>query len=134
MYSFLVPMALLRTNRASCMHRRTMAYRKPRLNAPTPREFSKASFIAFIAAAGGGMVGPSAFVRDLAEFNSKLPPLPNFILPTGRLDLVGITLKFLARTDDRQSYPWRRSLDQGGSLHGTARHFERGGPDRQQNK
>ncbi len=53
----------------------------------------ESEFIAFIAAAGGGMVGPSAFVRDLAEFNSKLPPLPNFILPTGRLDLVGITLE-----------------------------------------
>lgn len=49
--------------------------------------------IAFLAAAGGGIVGPSAFVRDLSAVNAKLTPLPNFFVPAGRIDLVGITLE-----------------------------------------
>ncbi len=53
----------------------------------------EAEFAALVAAAGGGMAGPSAFLRDLSEFNSQLEPLPNFVLPTGRIDLVGITLE-----------------------------------------
>ncbi len=53
----------------------------------------EAEFAAFIAAAGKGLVGPSAFVRDLSGFNKHLPALKNFFLPTGRIDLVGITLE-----------------------------------------
>lgn len=53
----------------------------------------ESEFIAFIAAAGSGVKGPSAFVRDLGEFNSKLEGLPNFFLPVARIDLVGITLE-----------------------------------------
>ncbi len=53
----------------------------------------ESEFIAFIAAAGDGLIGPGAFVRDLSEFNSKLTPLRNFRLPNARIDLVGITLE-----------------------------------------
>ncbi len=66
-----------------------------RTNAPLVLE---GEFMAFIAAAGGGMVGPSAFTRDLAEFNDGLSPLPDFVLPTGRIDLVGITLEIYGPT------------------------------------
>ncbi len=62
----------------------------------------EAEFIAFIAAAGGGMKGPEAFVRDLTEFNKKLAPLPNFALPTGRIDLVGITLEVFGPNPTQQ--------------------------------
>ncbi|KAA1261745.1 Dockerin type I repeat protein [Rubripirellula obstinata] len=71
---------------------------KQRTNAPRILE---AEFAALIAAAGGGMMGPSAFVRDLRQFNSSLPSLPNFVLPTGRIDLVGITLEIYGPTPDR---------------------------------
>jgi uncharacterized protein GlcG (DUF336 family) len=54
--------------------------------------------IAFVAAAGGGVVGPSAFVRNLSDLNAKLPPLKNFVLPVGRIDLVGITLEIYGPT------------------------------------
>lgn len=63
---------------------------KERTNASKVLE---AEFTALIAAAGTGLVGPSAFVRDLSEFNNALPSLPDFFLPTGRIDLVGITLE-----------------------------------------
>ncbi|MCC6510217.1 MAG: hypothetical protein IT423_14015 [Pirellulaceae bacterium] len=53
----------------------------------------ESEFIALVAATGGGFVGPASLVRDLTEFNSKLAPLPNFRMPIGRLDLVGITLE-----------------------------------------
>jgi uncharacterized protein GlcG (DUF336 family) len=55
----------------------------------------EAEFAAFIAAAGGGLVNPfqTALLRDLREFNDRLPELKNFFLPTGRIDLVGITLE-----------------------------------------
>lgn len=69
-----------------------------RQNAPLALE---AEFIALVAAAGGGLVGPSAFVRDLSEFNRRLPALPNFVLPTGRIDLVGITLEIYGPTPSR---------------------------------
>lgn len=62
----------------------------------------EAEFSAFIAAAGVGLAGPSAFLRDLSEFNSVLPPLPNFVLPTGRIDLVGITLEIYGPGPTRQ--------------------------------
>ena len=55
----------------------------------------ESEFIAFVAAAGGGMLGPSAFVRNLTEFNSQLAPLPNYRVLSARLDLVGITLEGL---------------------------------------
>ncbi len=63
-----------------------------RTNAPKVLE---AEFAAVIAAAGRGLFNPFQvdFVRDLSGFNSQLPPLPNFVLPTGRIDLVGITLE-----------------------------------------
>ncbi len=62
----------------------------------------EAEFSAFIAAAGAGLVNPSpSFVRDLSGFNSQLPPLPNFFLPTGRIDLVGITLEIYGPNPDQ---------------------------------
>ncbi len=69
-----------------------------RNNAPLVLE---SEFIALVAAAGGGMVGPPSFVRDLTEFNAGLPSLPNFVLPTGRIDLVGITLEIYGPTPSR---------------------------------
>jgi uncharacterized protein GlcG (DUF336 family) len=65
---------------------------RARTNAPKVLE---AEFAAFIAAAGGGLVNPFQpdFLRNLSEFNRNLPALPNFVLPTGRIDLVGITLE-----------------------------------------
>ncbi len=73
---------------------------KSRTNAPKVLE---AEFAAVIASAGGGLFNPfqSAFVRNLSAFNSELPPLPNFILPTGRIDLVGITLEIFGPNPDR---------------------------------
>ena len=62
----------------------------------------EAEFAAFIAAAGNGLVGPSAFLRDLREFNRNLPELKNFFLPTGRIDLVGITLEIYGPNPTRQ--------------------------------
>lgn len=71
---------------------------KYRTNAPRVLE---AEFAAFIAAAGGGVEGPNAFKRDLSKFNKELPPLPNFILPVSRIDLVGLTLEIYGPTPDR---------------------------------
>ncbi len=70
-----------------------------RNNAPRVLE---SEFMALIAAAGGGMVGPRAFVRDLSEFNAALTACPNFVLPTGRIDLVGITLEIYGPTPSRE--------------------------------
>lgn len=80
----------------------------------------EAEFSAVIAAAGGGMVGPAAFVRDLTEFNNRLTPLPNFVLPTGRIDLVGITLEIFGPNPTREfRMPGiDRLLDLGRSLGG----------------
>ncbi len=61
----------------------------------------EAEFAAFIAAAGTGLVGPHAFLRDLTEFNADLPALPDYILPTARIDLVGITLEVFGPTPSR---------------------------------
>ncbi len=73
---------------------------KARTNADKVLE---AEFAAFIAAAGGGIVTPNAnFQRNLSEFNSRLPALPNFVLPNGRIDLVGITLEIYGPTPSRQ--------------------------------
>ncbi len=64
----------------------------------------EAEFAAVIASAGGGLFNPfqSAFVRDLSEFNNNLPALPNFVLPTGRIDLVGITLEIFGPNPTRE--------------------------------
>ncbi len=73
-----------------------------RINAPRVLE---SEFIALTAAVGEGMVGPSAFVRNLNQFTAPLPPLPDFVLPIGRIDLVGITLEIYGpnpRTNNRQ--------------------------------
>lgn len=60
----------------------------------------ESEFIAVAAAAANDtMVGPSAFVRSFAEFG--LPTVPRFVLPTGRLDLVGITLEVFGPTPTR---------------------------------
>lgn len=59
----------------------------------------ESEFVALVAAAGDGtLVGPSAFVRDLSSFTDPLPPLSNFVAPTGRIDLVGITLEIYGPT------------------------------------
>lgn len=73
---------------------------KARTNAPKVLE---AEFAAVAAAAGGGLFNPfqSAFLRDLRFVNNSLPPLPNFVLPTGRIDLVGITLEIFGPNPDR---------------------------------
>ncbi len=73
---------------------------KARTNAPKVLE---AEFAAVIAAAGGGLFNPfqPAFIRNLSRFNNDLPPLPNFLLPTGRIDLVGITLEIFGPNPDR---------------------------------
>lgn len=59
-----------------------------RTNAPRVLE---SEFIAVIAAAGNGFIGP--FARNVSAFNAQLDELKNFVLPTGRIDLVGITLE-----------------------------------------
>lgn len=71
-----------------------------RTNAPRVLE---AEAIAIAAAAGGGLVGQRAFTRDLSDINAKLEPLPNFVLPSGRLDLVGITLEVFGPTPTAHS-------------------------------
>ena len=81
---------------------------KDRTNAPKVLE---AEFAALIAAAGnaqdafGGLVNPfqTAFLRDLSPFTTGLTPLPSnrFFLPTGRIDLVGITLEIYGPNPDR---------------------------------
>jgi uncharacterized protein GlcG (DUF336 family) len=62
----------------------------------------EAEFIALATAANGTMVGRSAFVRDLSEFERGAPRLTNFVLPTGRIDLVGITLEIYGPTPNRE--------------------------------
>lgn len=74
---------------------------KARTNAPKVLE---AEYSAVVAAAGtGNLFNPfqSAFRRDLSFFNNQLDPLPNFALPTGRIDLVGITLEIFGPNADR---------------------------------
>ncbi len=74
---------------------------KARTNADKVLE---AEFAAVVAAAGTGkLFNPfqSAFVRDLSRFNNQLPPAPRFVLPTGRIDLVGITLEIFGPNPDR---------------------------------
>ncbi|MCA9212640.1 MAG: hypothetical protein KDB27_06235 [Planctomycetales bacterium] len=62
----------------------------------------EAEFAALIAAAGGGILAfEPPFDRDLTEFNDKLPELKNFVLPSGRIDLVGVTLEIYGPTPDR---------------------------------
>ncbi|MDF1843957.1 MAG: dockerin type I domain-containing protein [Rubripirellula sp.] len=74
---------------------------KERTNAEKVLE---AEFAALVAAAGtGSLFNPaqSAFRRDLSRFNDNLPPAPRFVLPTGRIDLVGITLEIFGPNPDR---------------------------------
>jgi uncharacterized protein GlcG (DUF336 family) len=80
----------------------------------------ESEFIAILAAAGGGIVGPSAFTRDVTSFNVALPPSPLFVLPAGRIDLVGITLEIFGPTPDRNfRYPGiDRLLEVGRNLSG----------------
>ncbi len=64
----------------------------------------EAEFIAFAAAAGGGVVSPiGAFQRDVSEFNQYLSPLKNFVVLNGRIDLVGITLEIYGPTPNRSA-------------------------------
>lgn len=73
---------------------------KARTNADRVLE---AEFAAFIAAAGGGIVvGDPNFARDISGFNAQLPSLPNFVLPNGRIDLVGITLEIYGPNPTRE--------------------------------
>jgi uncharacterized protein GlcG (DUF336 family) len=71
-----------------------------RTNAPKVLE---AEFAAVIAAAGRGLFNPFQhdFLRDLSYFNARLPKLENFALPTGRIDLVGITLEIFGPNPTR---------------------------------
>lgn len=63
----------------------------------------ESEFIALLAAAGGGIEGTTHFRRDVSEFNALLCPLPHFVLPNGRIDLVGITLEIYGPTPTRFS-------------------------------
>ncbi|QDT04454.1 hypothetical protein K227x_28450 [Rubripirellula lacrimiformis] len=73
---------------------------KTRTNADKVLE---AEFAAFIAAAGQRIVvGDSNFSRDLREFNQNLPELERFVLPNGRIDLVGITLEIYGPNPTRE--------------------------------
>ena len=73
----------------------------------------QSEYIALIAAAGledtsvHAITGASAFVRDVDRFNEVLPKLPApFVVPNGRIDLVGITLEIFGPTPDRaHPYP-----------------------------
>lgn len=62
----------------------------------------EAEFIALAAAAGGGIFGRPEFVRNVADINAQLPPLPNFVALNGRIDLVGITLEIYGPTPSPQ--------------------------------
>lgn len=62
----------------------------------------EAEYIAFAAAAGGGILGRREFVRNIDDLNDKLPPLPNFVALNGRIDLVGITLEIYGPTPSRK--------------------------------
>ncbi len=73
---------------------------RERLNAPRVLE---SEFIALVASAGGGVVGASAFSRDISDLNSQLAPLPNFVALNGRIDLVGITLEIFGPTPRRET-------------------------------
>ena len=61
----------------------------------------EAEAMAFFAASGRGLVGPSAFLRDLRPVTASLPPLNNFVMPISRIDLVGITLEIFGPHPDR---------------------------------
>jgi len=67
----------------------------------------EAEFIALAAvagrpqSAGGGVVGPRFFTRDLSFVNNQLPPAPRFVALNGRIDLVGITLEIYGPTPTR---------------------------------
>jgi uncharacterized protein GlcG (DUF336 family) len=63
----------------------------------------ESEYIALAAAAGGGIVGPSAFIRDVSELNKHLVPCPDFVALNGRIDLVGITLEIYGPTPTRFS-------------------------------
>ena len=67
-----------------------------RLNAPKVLE---SEFIAFFAA-GGTVVGPGA--TPVTEFEGSAPKT-GFAMPSGRIDLVGITLEIFGPTPTRQS-------------------------------
>ena len=72
---------------------------KARTNAPRVLE---AEFAALIAAAGNRIVvGDSNFGRDISFFNNRLAALPNYVIPNGRIDLVGITLEIFGPNPTR---------------------------------
>jgi uncharacterized protein GlcG (DUF336 family) len=72
---------------------------KQRTNAPKVLE---AEYMALVAAAGEGILGPSAFRRDVSDLNAKLPELRNFVVLNSRIDLVGITLEIYGPTPSRE--------------------------------
>ncbi len=64
----------------------------------------EAEFIALAAASGRNQLfGPNAFVRDLSFVNKDLPKLDRFLVITGRIDLVGITLEIYGPTPTQQN-------------------------------
>jgi uncharacterized protein GlcG (DUF336 family) len=62
----------------------------------------EAEFMAVAASVGGGIVARPEFIRNVADLNAKLPPLPNFVAINGRIDLVGITLEGIGPTPSPQ--------------------------------
>ena len=63
----------------------------PRFFDPTkPDRSVEAEYIAFAAAGGSQSAGVPA--KTFTELNAVVPPVPGFDLPSGRIDLVGITL------------------------------------------
>ncbi len=72
-----------------------------RINAPRVLE---AEFIALAAAAGQNKFrAPSAFIRDFSFVNKDLPKLERFVVISGRIDLVGITLEIYGPTPTQQN-------------------------------
>ncbi|TWT86232.1 heme-binding protein [Neorhodopirellula pilleata] len=62
----------------------------------------EAEFAALVASAGAGITsGMSGFSRNIDDINARLPPLPDFIALSGRIDLVGITLEIYGPTPSR---------------------------------
>lgn len=62
----------------------------------------EAEYAALVASAGSTIFsGMSGFSRNIDDINAGLPPLPNFIALSGRIDLVGITLEIYGPTPSR---------------------------------
>lgn len=64
----------------------------------------ESEYMALVASAGAGIEGTAPFRRSIADVNTVLDPLPNYVALNGRIDLVGITLEIFGPTPTR-SHP-----------------------------